>query len=281
MFQSKAAAALAFLAVAGLLVASALAVHYRFQATRYRQDCADALVRLESMKAALEASNNEATGGDAVGRAPAMRDRPETGAPVSRQAPGFPPSVTNEAAPGAGMPDARRPDRGGRLGRREDWMENLRTNDPQRYAELQQRREAFQQNMQNAWTQASNYFRNRDTSKMSPADQEEYSAMINLLGQVSALNRQLESGLPPEVRQEVMSNLRSNVAAVVPLLENERNREYYDAALAMGHNEQEAATLVGYINQITSNTSLRVILPGVRIGRTRDGGLPGAGRFQP
>jgi len=152
-------------------------------------------------------------------------------------------------------------------------MENLRTNDPQRYAEFQQRREAMQQNMQNAWGQATNYFMNRDTSRMAQSELDEYNTMVTLLSQAGALNQQLQSGLPPEERQQVMANLRSNIVAVVPLLENERNREYYDVARTMGQSEQDAATLVSYINQITSNTTLRTILPGVRMGGM--GGMPG------
>jgi len=120
--------------------------------------------------------------------------------------------------------------------------------------------------MQNAWGQATNYFMNRDLSKMSQTDMEEYNTMITLLSQAAALNQQLQSGLPSDVRHQVASNLRSNIVALAPLLENERNREYYDAAVAMGQNQQDAATMVNYINQITSNTSLRAIIPGVRIG---------------
>lgn len=156
------------------------------------------------------------------------------------------------------------PDRGRR--RPSDWMDNLRTNDPQRYAEFQQRRLELQQRMQNAWTQSADYFMSRDTSRMTPSDLVEYNTMTMLLSQAASLNQQLQSGLPPDERQQVMAALRSNIVAVVPLLENERNREYYDAAVAMGQSEQDAATLVAYINQIASNTTLRTILPGVRMG---------------
>ena len=85
-------------------------------------------------------------------------------------------------------------------------MDNLRTNDPQRYAEFQQRREAMQQNMQKAWVQATNYFMNRDTSRMSQPDLEEYNTMVTLLSQAGVLNQQLQTGLPPEERQQVMAN---------------------------------------------------------------------------
>ena len=150
-------------------------------------------------------------------------------------------------------------------------MDNLRTSDPDRYEQMQQRRRALQQYAQNSWNQTTNYFMNRDTSNMSEPDFQEYTAMLQLLGQTWTLSQQLQSGLPPDVRQEVMSDLRSNVTALVPLLNNERDREYYQMALAMGQSEEDAAALVGYVNQITSNTSLRTVVPGVRGG----GGPPG------
>ena len=109
---------------------------------------------------------------------------------------------------------------------------------------------------------------------MTSSDLGEYNTMTMLLNQAALLNQQLQNGLPPDERQQVMSALRSNIVAVAPLLENERNREYYDAAVAMGQSEQDAATMVAYINQITSNTTLRTILPGVRMGGGPGGGRP-------
>ncbi len=247
-----------------LLILAGLVLHYRSRAAFYQYEYS-----VVSEQLARDNAEATATGGVRTilvkmnsGTASTVALREGTEAPVVVT--GLPVSDTG-APPRPADPE--RPRR-----RSSDWMENLKTNDPQRYAEFQQRRQTMQQNMQNAWSQATNYFMNRDTSKMTQSDLGEYSSMIGLLSQAAALNQQLQSGLPPDVRQQVASDLRSNIVAVAPLLENERNREYYDAAVALGHSEQDAATMVSYINQITSNTSLRTIIPGVRMGGGFGGG---------
>ena len=154
-------------------------------------------------------------------------------------------------------------------------MENLRTTDSQRYEELQQRRKEIQQYVQDAYTQRTNYFMNRETSAMSEAEFEEYATMVTLLGQTWELSQRLQSDLHREDRWQVMSAVRSNMVVLTPLLDNERNREYYDLAVGMGHSPEDASAFVGYVNQITSNTSLRVILPP---GVMRGGGMSGGGK---
>jgi hypothetical protein len=51
------------------------------------------------------------------------------------------------------------------------------------------------------------------------------------------------------------------MVALAPLLANERDREFYDLAVEMGHKQSEAADFVVYVNQIMDNTSLRSIFP--------------------
>lgn len=240
-----------------LLLASSLAFYYERQAVHYRREWQAAVNELHRVAVTVtvpspapETQPPSQPVGPAIGVTP--REAPP---------PQVPPTAVAATSPTPSGSD--------RFRRPSDWMENLRTNDPQRYAEFQQRRQAMQQNAENAWAQATDYFMNRDTSQMTQSEQEEYNTMLSFLEQAGALNQQLQSGLPPEQRHQVMSELRSNVLAVVPLLDNERNREYYDMALTMGHSEEDAAALVNYINQIASNTTLRSILPGLRMGGRR------------
>lgn len=143
-----------------------------------------------------------------------------------------------------------------------DWMEVMRTNDPQRYAEMQQVRSNFTQRLQNSWDQKTNYFFSVDTSAMSSSEIKEFNRMLYLLDQSWALNQRLQSRPPQEERRQLATTLRSNVVELTPLLEKERDREYYQVALSMGQSEKEAAQFVTYINQIASNTSVRELFPG-------------------
>lgn len=276
--RSKTAVLIGIAAVV-LLTASSLAVFYRSQAMEYRQKYNETLARLNAMNTspdepiAAEPSDephrNSRRGPHpgAVGGEPAA---PQNAPGEMASAPAQPAEVP--PGPAAPTPGG---ERGGR--RSFDWMEMMRTNDPARYAEFQQRRQDYQKSIQSAWNQATNYFLSRDTSRMSSAEVEEYNTMLALLGQTWALNQQLQSGLPPEQRREVVTALRSNIVTIAPLLENERNREYYDAAITMGQSPENAASMVSYINQITSNTSLRAIIPGLRFG----GDFGGRGRGGP
>lgn len=245
-----------------------LAVYYRSQSDHFEQEYRRLLATLSAPTQSSPVIPGDETALPRPVRPVAgSREERVTLAPAAERV------VAGAVTNGAGAPDG-----ANRFRRRfEDRLESMRTNDPQRYAEMVKRREAMQQQMQSAWGHATNYFMNRDTTRMTQGDREEYGQMVNLLGQLWALNQQLQSGLPPDVRQEVMSDLRSNVVAVMPLLDSERNREYYDAALAMGMNEQDAATMVDYVNQITSNTSLRTIMPGMRLGGRGGGGGGGGG----
>lgn len=65
--------------------------------------------------------------------------------------------------------------------------------------------------------------------------------------------------MPMEDRRAVLSAAQENIARLGPLLERERNQEYHDLAVGMGLSEADAAAMVGYINQIASNTSTRTI----------------------
>jgi len=265
------------LGIAALLIASALALYYRHQAEQFRRECdaavaelgrtrvaaakpspAPAVFKMEFEPSPSGVSTNAAE--DEMART--HRPQPERHASRTNRPAPVVVSVPERPA------DPERPRRRGG-----DWMENLKATDPQRYEEMQQRRKEMQQYIQDAYNQKTNYFMNRETSTMSDAEFEEYTTMVTLLGQTWELSQRIQSDLPREERWEVMSAVRSNLVVLAPLLDNERNREYYDLAVGMGHSEEEASAFVEYVNQITSNTSLRVILPG--IGR---GGMPRGGR---
>jgi hypothetical protein len=253
------------LGIVSLLGTSSLALYYRHQAAYFEREWSAVVKQLGA---------EPATSAEPILRnasAPQMNANNAELSQTRRQEPAQQPAEKEKLAlastvtPPPVSSDPNPPRRRGA-----DWLENLRTSDPKRYEEIQQRRQEMQQRAQDAWVQGTNYFMNRDTSKMSDPEMEEYNKMVTLLSQTRELSQQLQSDVPPEVRREIMFNVRSNMTALTPLLNNERNREYYDLAVNMGHSEEDAGTIVEYINQITSNTSLRVILPGIMRGRGPD-----------
>ena len=100
---------------------------------------------------------------------------------------------------------------------------------------------------------------------------EEYSRFVSMLDETRALALQLRAGVPPDQRWQVISAVRSNMTALAPLLNNERDRELFDLATAMGQDAANAAAWVGYVNQITSNTPVRNIFPDMMRGGPWEG----------
>lgn len=190
----------------------------------------------------------------------------EEHSPFSSPAPASPSRRTEfevSAATSGPQPESQPSDRERPPRRNENWLETMRTNDPERYAEFQQRREEIRQSFEQTWTQRTNYFMQRDTTSMSSQELEEYQLMITLLNETWTLTQKIQNGVPSEERREVFTAVRSNMVALTPLLENERDREFYDLAIHMGQNPTDAVAFVQYIHQITSNTTVRNLFPGM------------------
>lgn len=259
--------------LAGLLAGAVIAWHYRAQALDFERKWRHVAALYRAREAADRSLDNQTT---------------EDIGPLSEMDVEIPAQVKeplSAAAPPAGvsprpveMGQGRRNAEGQTGGRRgEDWIANLRTNDPARYEAMQKRRQESLDRAEAAYAGATNYFLYRDTGNMSEADKQDFLRMLALMQETRAVIEQMQAGLPPEDRRLAMSTVRSNLVSLTPLLDQERDQEMFDLAISMGHNETEAGRMVAYIKQISSNTSLRVIFPDLpRRGRF-DGGL----RFQP
>jgi len=265
-----------------LLITSSLAVYYRSEAVQARRDMTAMTSRLgksggagtirepdfDALKMTTLRSGKSSS---SVNSAPATStDKKQPGQPMVFDRGQGATSQTNAT-------ERRSSDRGRSPFSGSDWLEVLRTNDVKRYEEIQKRREEIRQYIENAWAQKTNYFMNRDMSNMTEPEFQEYALMMNLLEDTRVLSQKLQAPLSHDDRHQVMDTVRSNMVQLAPLMDNERNREYYDLAKGMGHDDNEASAMVNYINQITSNTSLRTILPFGSHG----GGMWGGGERPP
>lgn len=253
------------------VILATLMLYYRQQAAFYKREWNTAVAQYEQMKpppivtqppplfeADYDSSARLAQTNTVVPQPPQASDRAATDEPAAEKSTATPP---------------RQPEQERSWRRGSNWLESFKAADPKRYEEMQLRRQEMRDYIQNAWVQRTNYFRSRDTSKMTEEELEEYGAMMILLDETWTLSQRLQSGLPFNERYQVMWAVRSNMVALAPMLDDERNHEYYDLAVGMGHSATEASAFVDYVNQITSNTSLRTIFPNVM-----HGGLP-HGRF--
>ncbi|OGV64955.1 MAG: hypothetical protein A2498_04115 [Lentisphaerae bacterium RIFOXYC12_FULL_60_16] len=243
----------------------AAAAHYRMQADRLRHERDRLASELEGLRSARHTLSQSISL-----PAPLQPKEPAVAAPAPIPAGELPPSpilTVDEPPP----PPRERPRQRG-----VEWLETMRTNNPERYQAFQQARSNWAQSVQNAWAQKSQFFMSRDTSRMDDAEFEEYTRMVEVMNHTWALGQQLQQeGMLRDERRQVMSTVHSNLVVLAPLLENERDRSIRDLALGMGHTDQDALAFVSYVNRIVSNTSVRAILPGM----TGRGGRPGPGEF--
>jgi hypothetical protein len=155
-----------------------------------------------------------------------------------------------------------------------------RTNDAARRADFEKRREEFQQKVQNSFAKKAAFLLERDTSKLSEEEREQYEQMVGLLDETWKLTAQMQSDLPMDQRHQVMHAVREKVTALNPLLASERTREFHDLGVSLGYNEAEAAQFVSYLTEVIDVTSVNTLFPQMH-GRRGGGGGGGGSSATP
>ncbi len=168
--------------------------------------------------------------------------------------------------------DERRPRRD-----RNAWLEEIKQTDPQRYEEIQTRRQEARQRMQRSIAEQATYFLDRDVAKMDEPERAEYERLLGLLDETWRLSEQIQSDLPPEERHDLMRTMRENMQELTPMMETERDRAFYEIGRDFGYSESEAQEFTEYLNGIIDVTSMRTLFGGMHGGGPRGGGDRGGG----
>ncbi len=182
------------------------------------------------------------------------------------------PVPTDMPPPGPPPGEDRRPGRD-----RGAWLEEIKQTDPQRYEEIQARRQEARQRRQRSIAEQANYFLDRDTSKMDEDEAAEYKRMLGLLDETWRLSEQMQANLAPEERHDLMRTMHENVDELTPLMEAERDRTFYEIGRDFGYTEDEAQDFVEYLNGIIEVTSMRTIFGGMHGGPGGGGPWGGGG----
>ncbi len=140
---------------------------------------------------------------------------------------------------------------------RRNRMEELRETDPERYAQIQEQRAAFRQRVQDSFARQTAHFLYRDRDQMSTEELEVYDYMLGLLGETWQLtDRMQDPDLERDERRDIGRRLFENARELRPLLEEQRDREFYDMAVQLGYDSDNAMQFVDYINEMIEVTSL-------------------------
>ncbi len=150
---------------------------------------------------------------------------------------------------------------------RQEWMENLREEDPERYAQIIERRRNTQNIVNESFARKAAHFLYRDNSYLTEEELAEHEYFVGLLGETWRLADQMHADVVTrEERWEIGRQLMENVRELSPMMADARDREFYDLALEMGYDETGAVDFVDYINEMIEVTSFGNLWRGQRRG---------------
>ena len=142
-------------------------------------------------------------------------------------------------------------------GRPQMSMEELKTKDPERYAEIQKYREEAKQKLNDSFARKTAPLVNKDTSGMTDEEKKEYNTMLQLLDETWRLAERAQSDLPRDERNEIRRTMFENMVILEPMLKNERQREFYNLGTEFGCSPEESLSLVNYLNDVIDRTTTR------------------------
>lgn len=142
---------------------------------------------------------------------------------------------------------------------RRSWLEELQASDPQRYQEIIERREQARQAARYDIAKKASYFLQTPTDGMTEAEAEEYARMMDLLTESLKLTEQLDAGLPQEQRREIVGELRDRMRELSPLLEKERDKEFFQVGKDLGYTDADAQAFADYLTEVIDITSVNQI----------------------
>ena len=134
-------------------------------------------------------------------------------------------------------------------------FQNLAQTDPQRFADMQARREEFRQRMEQAMENRKSFFE-RDPETLSPAMKGTYATISTLLDELAALGQNMQSpDLTPQERRDLGAATRELQEQLRPLLENARRDELMSLAREMGHDVRGQRQFADYVQNLFDNTA--------------------------
>jgi hypothetical protein len=143
--------------------------------------------------------------------------------------------------------------------RRNNWLSNLQTNDPERYKEILDQRKKAQQATKYDIAKKAAHFLNQDVATMTDEEAEQYAKMMDLLDDSLKLSEKLNADLPQDERREIGRTLRDNMRELSPLLESERDKELLRIGKELGYDDRGAVDFANYIHDVIDVTSVNTI----------------------
>ena len=171
-------------------------------------------------------------------------------------------------------------ERGEDRGRRRSWeerMEEMRRDNPEQYAEMQQRREEFRRGMERRARDREDFLDAVDVAGMTPEQRQNHEQLLATVARVNTLMADMmENGRPRGEAGEAMRHeMREAMMALGPLYDSERRYLLEATAKSVGYSGSEVQAFTEHIQMIFEHTSM--MPPGGFGSRGGRGGPPGGG----
>ncbi len=144
-----------------------------------------------------------------------------------------------------------------------EYMERLKTEDPQRFEEMRQRMREMNERMQAAVDQQENFFSQLDPKAMSEKQLENHGALLELLDRnrklITAIDENPDAENVAELRRELFQNMRKSTE----LLASEREAALLELARGLGYSDHEAQQFREYVEYVMEMTSPAAMWRGV------------------
>ena len=167
----------------------------------------------------------------------------------------------------------------GREDRQQSWedrMERMRTEDPDRYAEMQQRREGFRQNMEQRARDRADFLDAIDVAGMTREQRANHEKLLDATARANELMAQMAEGgrRRGEEGDALRQEMGETMASLGQLYESERQYLFEATAKAAGYTGNDVQAFTEHIQNIIENTSM---IPGFGRGGGGPGGPGGFG----
>ena len=158
---------------------------------------------------------------------------------------------------------------------REGWnerIERMKKEEPEKYAEMQQRREEFKAKIEERKLSKQEFLTSVATDTMSDNQRENHERLVALTERVNEIMEKMMSG-ETENRRELRDEMRESFGELQELNNNERVYLLEETAIAVGYEGDEADLFTAHLEDIISNTTMQ--MPGPPGGRGRGGSRGG------
>ncbi len=148
-------------------------------------------------------------------------------------------------------------------------MARIRQENPDAYAEMQQRRDEFRQQMAQRTYDRDEFLAAIDVKNMNEAQRENHEKLLETSARLTSLMEQMES-VEGERRRELWREMAESGMVLDELYREERRYLFDETARSVGYQGNDAEAFTDHMQTIIDNTS---IIPSFGRGRGGRGGL--------